>query len=322
MAWVVPGFDLIRWWLDVWPLPALVGTSLSVALGALLVAWSLRPGIAGPRWRAMQGVLGLILAATVWDAVSFFALLALDRIESRFPVPLSLLAGALLLFLYRTMAAWGKPPISGATGRVPAPSAGASQRSRLLLWSTVGLVVLMPLLFPLAQMFCFGKTDYRRPAQVAVVLGAAVWPGNRPSHALLDRVNTGIDLYRQGLVDVLLFSGGPSDDESISHETVVMHDLAVAAGVPEEAIWLDPLGIDTQSTVDNTVAMFRERGILRVLAVSHFYHLPRIHMTYQRAGFPVYTVPAREEHILLKLPFFLAREAVALWFYYFRPLME
>jgi vancomycin permeability regulator SanA len=171
-------------------------------------------------------------------------------------------------------------------------------------------------------MFCFGKTDHRRPAQVAVVLGAAVWPGNRPSDALLDRVNTGIGLYREGLVDVLLFSGGPSDNESIAHETSVMHDLAVAAGIPEDAIWLDPMGIDTQSTVDNTVAMFRQRGVTQVLAVSHFYHLPRIHMAYGQAGFPVYTVPAAEEHVLLKLPFFLAREVVALWVCYFRPIIE
>jgi len=260
----------------------------------------------------MQAVLILILAATVWDAVSFFALLVLDRIGSRFPVPMSLLAGALLLVLHRAAAAWS------ARTAVEAPGLPGH---RTVVWTAAGLVVALPILFPLAQMFCFGETDYRRPARAAVVFGAAVWPGNRPSHALLDRVNTGIELYKQGLVEVLLFSGGPSDEPDIAHETTVMHDLAIAAGVPEEDIWLDPRGENTQSTVLNTVAMLREHEVKWALAVSHFYHLPRIHMTYQRAGFPVYTVPAREEHLLLKLPFFLAREVFALWFYYFRPLV-
>jgi hypothetical protein len=34
----------------------------------------------------------------------------------------------------------------------------------------------------------------------------------------------------------------------------------------------------------------------------------------------VYTVPARESYTLTAMPYFVARETIALWVYYLRPL--
>ena len=56
----------------------------------------------------------------------------------------------------------------------------------------------------------------------------------------------------------------------------------------------------------------------RVLAVSHFYHLPRIKLSYQRQGLEAYTVPARESRWIPKTPYTVGREVLALWFYYVR----
>jgi Uncharacterized conserved protein len=167
-------------------------------------------------------------------------------------------------------------------------------------------------------MACFGKTDYRRKADVAVVFGARVYASGKPSDALADRVRTGVQLYRDGLVPKLLFSGGPGD--GAVHETEAMKNLAVRLGVPEQDILLDPEGVNTRATVRNTEIMFAGLHVSRVLVVSHFYHLPRIKMTYQRTGWDVYTVPARESYTLSQMPYFMAREVAALWVYYLRPL--
>ena len=56
------------------------------------------------------------------------------------------------------------------------------------------------------------------------------------------------------------------------------------------------------------------------LVVSHFYHLPRIKLAYQRDGWDVYTVPAKESYLLRQMPYNMAREVAALWVYYLRPL--
>ncbi len=72
--------------------------------------------------------------------------------------------------------------------------------------------------------------------------------------------------------------------------------------------------------MSNTRAMFKNLGIRRVLTVSHFYHLPRVKMSYQRQDLEVYTVPAKESYALTAMPYFVGREIAALWVYYLRPL--
>jgi uncharacterized SAM-binding protein YcdF (DUF218 family) len=62
--------------------------------------------------------------------------------------------------------------------------------------------------------------------------------------------------------------------------------------------------------------------VSRVLAVSHFYHLPRVKLSYQRAGREVYTVPAKETYLLRQMPYNMAREVAALWVYYLQPLAK
>jgi len=173
--------------------------------------------------------------------------------------------------------------------------------------------------FPLGQMFCFGKTDYRRRADAILVFGARVYADGRISDALADRVRTGCRLYLDGLAERLIFSGGPGD--SRIHETEAMRRMAIELGVPAEAILLDKKGVNTQATVKNTCGMFERLGIEQALAVSHFYHLPRIKMSYQRQQWEVYTVPAKESYVLTEMPIYIFREVAALWVYYLRPIL-
>jgi len=174
--------------------------------------------------------------------------------------------------------------------------------------------------FPLGQIFFFGKTDYRRAADAAVVFGARAYADGRPSDALADRVRTACELYRSSTVSKLIFSGGPGD--GAIHETEAMRRMAVALGVKESDIILDLRGVNTQATVQNTVPIFERFAFRRVLAVSHYFHLPRIKMTYQRSGVEVYTTPAKESYILRQTPFLLLRELAAWWVYYWRPLIQ
>ena len=90
-----------------------------------------------------------------------------------------------------------------------------------------------------------------------------------------------------------------------------MRARAIAAGVPAAAIVIDEAGVDTASTVGNTVAWLRARGGSRVLAVSHYYHQPRVKLLFERAGVRTFTVPATMHRRLLKEPYFIAREVLA-----------
>ena len=166
--------------------------------------------------------------------------------------------------------------------------------------------------FPLLLVLGFGKTDYRRQAEVAVVFGARAYADGRPSDALADRVRTACELYRQGLVCQLVFSGGPGD--GAIHETESMRRMAVSLGVPDSAIVRDEAGLNTAATLRNTRPLLAAKA---AIAVSEFYHLPRIKLAAAAAGIDLLTVPARPASRRLPMSNMI-REIPAFWLYYAR----
>ncbi|MCB1174045.1 MAG: YdcF family protein, partial [Leptospiraceae bacterium] len=251
--------------------------------------------------------------------ITFYKLLHF-RIQSRFGLPFSLwiaLMAATIAISILRQKPWAQNPgparlirYRGTRICLPVPSRA---------WSRIGLLYGLQLiaigsLFALGQMFCFGYTDYRRPAAVALTFGARVYENGRMSAALYDRTHTAVSLYKTGLVQHLLFSGGPVGNGM--HEVEVMRDYAVRQGVPPARIFLDYNGLNTRSSVEYTCDLLVKRNWSSVLAVSTFYHLPRIKLSFQRAGCTAYTVPAVESRILLKLPLYLLREIPAFWSYY------
>jgi uncharacterized SAM-binding protein YcdF (DUF218 family) len=96
--------------------------------------------------------------------------------------------------------------------------------------------------------------------------------------------------------------------------------MALRLGVEPGDILVDEAGFNTLATVKNSEPVFARLHASRVLVVSHFYHLPRVKLAYQREGLEVYTVPARETYVLRQTPYNMAREVAALWLYYLRPL--
>jgi vancomycin permeability regulator SanA len=175
-------------------------------------------------------------------------------------------------------------------------------------------------IFPLAQMLFFGTTDYRRPADAAVIFGARVYATGRPSPLLADRIATGVALYRAGLVGTLVMSGGNGADGF--NEAVVMRDEAIGAGVDPAAVLVDTAGTSTEATVANTLSLLRARWPNslppRIIAVSQAYHLPRIQLAYASGGIDVLTVPAADPQPIGEMPILVLREVPAFWAYYLR----
>jgi uncharacterized SAM-binding protein YcdF (DUF218 family) len=97
-----------------------------------------------------------------------------------------------------------------------------------------------------------------------------------------------------------------------------MRGYALKHGVRAKDIFIDNLGVNTEATVRDTTPLFQQWRAHRVLVVSHFYHLPRIKLAYQRAGVEVCTVPARQKRFLGQIPYNMAREVAAFWDYYLK----
>jgi len=294
-----PSFDQTVWLIDLRPLDHGAALAASGVAALALGAWAIAPQRRSCRIAAVAAS-SVFAVAAVLDVVGFYRAWGRGEIAPRAPVPLSVLTagtfGAIAIVARRSWPALPRP-------------------ARLL--TIAGVSGALVLLVPLLQILFFGTTDYRRPAQAAVVLGARVMPDGAASVVLGDRVRTGVELYRQGLVDTLVFSGGLEPDTGYD-ETEVMRSLAIDEGVPAADIVLDPGGTSTAATVTDTVRLFADRGIGSVLVVSHFYHLPRIKLAYERAGLEVYTVPSAQSAIVPQTPSNVAREVPALWVYYLR----
>jgi vancomycin permeability regulator SanA len=294
--------DLNVWWIGVHWIPSEAATPLLFVAGLLLFAFAFQPEM--PLWRKWltSGVLATLIVLAAADAVGFWSLEFNGRIHPHIALPLSLLVvlglGWVLLSVWR---------------RHGTDETGAATRPRRLLAVACALGVLL-IAFPLAQMFLFGTTDYCRRADCAVVFGARAYADGRPSVALADRVRTACQLYQDGWVKTLVFSGGPGDGDV--HETECMRQMALGMGIPDNSIILDRQGLNTRSTVEQTCGIFKRQGMRRIIAVSHFYHLPRVKLAYQEAGIEVYTVPARETYTLTKMPLLMAREVAAWWAYW------
>jgi vancomycin permeability regulator SanA len=294
------GFDANIWWIDLRWLPNPVRQISSLVFVVTALNYVLRFRWAKFEKRATAIVLSGVLLIAVANSIDFFVLLGRGHITSSWPVPVTLFVAIALVALMATL-----------PDEQPRPT------------NFSGVVVVASLVaaaFTFLQMLAFGKTDYTRQSDIAVVLGARVYADGTLSHAAMDRVSTACDLYQKGMVRMLLFSGGPGDGQI--HETEAMKRFAVQRGVPESAIILDYGGVNTRSTAQNTAKIFNAHGARRIIAVSHFYHLPRVKLAYQQEGWDVATVPARSDRILLKLPIFMARETVALFKYYFDPIVS
>jgi uncharacterized SAM-binding protein YcdF (DUF218 family) len=301
-ALVSPGFDANVWWIDLSFAPAWLANVLLIVGSVGLLGFA----VGFPRHRLLGLAIAPLLLVTARNVASFHRQWQLGRIQPGVSIPLSLVLCITLGFIL--LASLRQRTLNGRSQRIV----------------FVGTFIASLFLFPIAQMYCFGMTDYRRSADAIVVFGARTYADGTPSWVLADRTSTAIDLYNKHLAPKLIFSGGPGDGP-IS-EPQAMRRMALSMGVPDSAILLDESGLNTDMTVTNTALIFQQQHLQKVLAVSHFYHLPRVKMAYTRALFSsktpveVFTVPAEDRAVMSRLPWYMTREIAALWMYYLRPL--
>ncbi len=296
--------DLSLWWIDLRDASGPLRLAFLTLAGGAFLAWGIRRS-PGPRLRLIVAVLAVgVAAVAIRDTLVTLDAVASGGVRTAVPVPLSAVTAGLFV-LVALVAVLGRGPRGRLAGR-----GGLGLLVAVGAWGVV---------FPLAQMLWFGTTDYRRPADAAIILGARVYASGQPSPLLRDRLRTGIELYRTGLVPRLVMSGGDGSDGF--NEARVMAQVAEDAGVPASAILVDPAGNTTELTVRNALALLADAGVPLggpVIVVSQAYHLPRVQLAFSDAGVDVLTVPAPEAQPIMELPLFIAREVPAFWSYLLR----
>jgi len=153
--------------------------------------------------------------------------------------------------------------------------------------------------------------EIKDPASVAIILGASVKRDGSPSDALRDRLETGIDLYRQQKVRALLLTG--DNGQMNSDEIDAMLKIAEGQGIPAEAVLVDPHGYRTYESCHNAATVFH---ITDAIIVTQRFHLPRAIYLCEHAGIRSRGWAA-DKHTYQQIIFFTVRDwfasALAWW---------
>ena len=118
----------------------------------------------------------------------------------------------------------------------------------------------------------------RPTADAVVVLGC------RGSAGLMRRLDRGLRLFHAGAAPLLLLSGGGTGPVP---EAEIMRRVALARGVPEAALLIEPGSRNTAENARETARLLRLRGGSSVLLVSDRAHLLRAALLFRLAGLRV-----------------------------------
>jgi vancomycin permeability regulator SanA len=141
-----------------------------------------------------------------------------------------------------------------------------------LLWSGAALAIA----------FAGLNTHPEAPADLALVLGNSVGPGNRPLPRLRIRLEAALALYRRGGCRTIMVSGGVEADGR--NEAAGMKQWLVEHDVPAAAIVEDPHGGNTRASARNARAWLDAHGQRSVVVVSQYFHLPRARLAVRQEG--------------------------------------
>lgn len=140
------------------------------------------------------------------------------------------------------------------------------------------------------------------PVDCAVVFGAAVHPirgasgkitGYEEGPGIRRRVAAAAELYANHSVSKLYLTGGKGTGAPLS-EADIMRRVALERGVKEGDIVLEGKATSTKENIAYTQPL--TAGCRTLVGVSDGYHLGRIRILSQIAGWPLETYPAEENH--------------------------
>jgi uncharacterized SAM-binding protein YcdF (DUF218 family) len=183
----------------------------------------------------------------------------------------------------------------------------------------IGLLVLLGLglgtyLAALGYVVLNMNRNTLQQADVALVLGSRVYRDGGLNPCLVQRVEEGVWVLRQGWARWLVLSGG-MDPEDGAVEAQAMALIAQQRGLPEERIVLEPKARSTYQNLLFTQQLMRERGWNTVVIVSEPFHLPRAALMARRLGLEFALAPS--PHCRQNLAAFL-REPLVLLYYALR----
>lgn len=139
------------------------------------------------------------------------------------------------------------------------------------------------------SIYFYGNNNNVIKADAAIVLGAAVW-GEEPSPVFRERINHAINLYKNGDILVIIFTGGIGDRDE-SAEAIIAKRYAIIQGVKSADILIETESRTTNQNLKNAQKVASKYQLTKFLIVSDPLHLKRAVLMAQDLGMDAYPSP-------------------------------
>ncbi len=157
-------------------------------------------------------------------------------------------------------------------------------------------IVLSTVLLSLIFILVGFRGNAELPADCGLVFGAAISGRNTAGPAIVRRVDGAAALWKEGMLQILILSGGKGDSWRLS-EAAVMRQQAIRSGVDARNILIEDTARSTKENLSKSKQIVDEH-CASVVAISDQYHLARIRLLAKQSGWGTlrtYGVPDRPE---------------------------
>ncbi|MBE9050205.1 YdcF family protein [Nostocales cyanobacterium LEGE 11386] len=123
------------------------------------------------------------------------------------------------------------------------------------------------------SIYLYAQNSHNIKADAAIVLGAAVW-GEKPSPVFQERINHAINLYKNGNVSTIIFTGGVGESNEPA-EAIVGKRYAIAQRVQVDDILTETQSRTTHQNLKNSLEVASTHKLKKFLIVSDPLHMKR-----------------------------------------------
>ena len=153
-----------------------------------------------------------------------------------------------------------------------------------------GLVMLLAIVAVSAwQVAAHAELNPEARGDAAVVLGAAVYR-EQPSPVFRERINHAVELYFEGRVRAIIFTGGVGSRDTLA-ESEAARDYAVSLGVPLEDIWIEAVSSNTYENLLGAKSIADAEGFGSLVIVSDPLHMRRAMLIADTLGLEAVSSP-------------------------------
>ena len=159
------------------------------------------------------------------------------------------------------------------------------------LFRPICAILLIFTWYSAVSVYIFSYRSDKNSADAAIILGAAAW-GERPSPIFRERINHAIQLYQQGQVRKLIFTGGVGTRSSYP-ESEIAKRYAISQGVNSADILIETQSTNTLENLRYAQEVAKENDLHTFVIVSSPVHMRRALLIAERIGMTAYSSPTR-----------------------------